>query len=278
MSKRFAVYKHTSKNNKVYIGITSQEPQKRWKNGLGYKNNDYFYRSIQKYGWDNFRHEILFENLTEDEAIKKEAELINLFKSYMYEYGYNIKKASKGKEALTEETKAKISASNKKSGYTEARKNALKKAQEIIRNRPSEEHQNSKKVVCLNNNKIYPNIIIASKELNISRQSIQAICKKEIRHACGYIFLLYDEYLTTTKEQINCMFEAITKKRVTRNRKIICLTTGEVFNSINDAIEKYNIKNISSACRGVRKSAGKINGNPAKWMYYDEYTELNNSN
>ena len=40
----------------------------------------------------------------------------------------------------------------------------------------------------------------------------------------------------------------------------------------------YNIKNISSACRGVRKSAGKINGNPAKWMYYDEYTELNNSN
>ena len=90
MSKRFTVYKHTSKNNKVYIGITSQEPQKRWKNGLGYKNNDYFYRSIQKYGWDNFRHEILFENLTEDEAIKKEAELINLFKSYMYEYGYNI--------------------------------------------------------------------------------------------------------------------------------------------------------------------------------------------
>ena len=30
----YYVYKHTFPNNKVYIGITQQEPQKRWKNGL----------------------------------------------------------------------------------------------------------------------------------------------------------------------------------------------------------------------------------------------------
>lgn len=72
----YKVYCHISPNNKVYIGITQQEPKQRWQGGKGYKENQYFYRAIQKYGWDNFQHEILFENLTKQEAEKKEIELI----------------------------------------------------------------------------------------------------------------------------------------------------------------------------------------------------------
>ena len=45
------IYKHTNKvNGKVYIGQTKQTPTQRWRNGNGYKNNVYFYHSIQKYG------------------------------------------------------------------------------------------------------------------------------------------------------------------------------------------------------------------------------------
>lgn len=58
--KNYCVYKHTSPSNKVYIGITSQEPERRWKNGNGYKKNLYFTKAIKKYGWDNFAHEILW--------------------------------------------------------------------------------------------------------------------------------------------------------------------------------------------------------------------------
>ena len=59
---------HICPNNKKYIGITCQEPEKRWINGKGYKTNDYFFRAIQKYNWNNIKHEILFNNLTKKEA------------------------------------------------------------------------------------------------------------------------------------------------------------------------------------------------------------------
>lgn len=84
------VYKHTSPVGKVYIGITHQKPEKRWQKGYGYKENPHFYSAIQKYGWDNFKHEILFDNLTQKEAETKEIELITQYQSNNRTYGYNI--------------------------------------------------------------------------------------------------------------------------------------------------------------------------------------------
>ena len=94
--KTYCVYKHTSPSSKVYIGITSQKPEKRWQNGAGYKNNQYFNRAIQKYGWDNFEHEILFVDLTIEDAAAKEKELINLYKSNNPLFGYNISSGGEG--------------------------------------------------------------------------------------------------------------------------------------------------------------------------------------
>ena len=49
--KKYIVYQHKNKiTNKSYIGITSQEPEQRWKNGNGYINHPKFYPAIQKYG------------------------------------------------------------------------------------------------------------------------------------------------------------------------------------------------------------------------------------
>lgn len=107
----YIVYKHTSPSNKVYIGITSVKPELRWRNGTGYPNNKYFSAAIQKYGWSNFKHEILFSNLTKEEACAKEIELIAFYKSNDEEFGYNI--LSGGNISRTnckhfEETKMKI--------------------------------------------------------------------------------------------------------------------------------------------------------------------------
>lgn len=90
MKNGYFVYKHTCPNGKIYIGITCQTPSKRWANGKGYAPNAYFSSAIQKYGWDNIRHEILFDSLTKEQAEQKEIELIAEYKSNQREYGYNI--------------------------------------------------------------------------------------------------------------------------------------------------------------------------------------------
>lgn len=85
----WCVYMHTNNiNGKRYIGI-SQNPKRRWKNGNGYKTQ-LFGKAINKYGWDNFTHEILFTGLTENDACEKEIELISLYNTTDDKYGYNI--------------------------------------------------------------------------------------------------------------------------------------------------------------------------------------------
>lgn len=86
----YTVYMHVCPSGKKYIGITSRKPETRWGNGLNYKHNKYFFSAIEKYGWNNMEHLILFQNLTEEEALSKEKKLIAEHKSNQREYGYNI--------------------------------------------------------------------------------------------------------------------------------------------------------------------------------------------
>ncbi|MBQ1256777.1 MAG: hypothetical protein IIX93_05845 [Clostridia bacterium] len=87
----FVVYKHTAPSGKVYIGITSQKPENRWGGGSNYVRSEYFYKAIQKYGWKNISHEILFEGLTKEEAEQKEIALIREYDSTNPQKGYNLR-------------------------------------------------------------------------------------------------------------------------------------------------------------------------------------------
>ena len=97
----WTVYKHTNKiNGKSYIGITSRKPEDRWgKNGCKYcsQKSKYlcFSKAIQKYGWDNFTHDILYIGLTKAEACQKEQELISFYNSKA-PYGYNLTDGGEG--------------------------------------------------------------------------------------------------------------------------------------------------------------------------------------
>ena len=86
----YTVYMHKNKiNGKVYIGITKQKINSRWRKGKGYKNCK-FRNAIDKYGWDNFEHIILFEHLSKENACNKEIELIKKYNSNNRNFGYNI--------------------------------------------------------------------------------------------------------------------------------------------------------------------------------------------
>ena len=78
------IYKHTNKiNGKCYIGQTCRKnPNERWNNGKGY-NGTIFAKAIEKYGWDNFEHEIIEDDiLSEDEANEREMYWIEYYNSY----------------------------------------------------------------------------------------------------------------------------------------------------------------------------------------------------
>ena len=86
---------HTTPNGKRYVGITSVSTKERW----GYKGSRYIYaknkeithfgRAILKYGWDNIQHEIIFSDLSREDACQKEKELIKKYKTDQVKFGYN---------------------------------------------------------------------------------------------------------------------------------------------------------------------------------------------
>ena len=119
---------HTSPSGKVYVGITKLKTSQRWRNGEGYKNNIHFYSAIQNYGWDNFAHEILFENLSKKEAEKIEIDLISIYKANDKNFGYNIASGG-GVNIPTEETRRKISKANKGRKWTKEQKKACSERQ-----------------------------------------------------------------------------------------------------------------------------------------------------
>ena len=57
------------------------------------------------------------------------------------------------------------------------------------------------------------------------------------------------------------------------SKKTLCITTGEVFNSMREACDKYEINSgrISECCNNKRDSAGTLpTGEKLKWMYIEE--------
>lgn len=67
---------------------------------------------------------------------------------------------------------------------------------------------------------------------------------------------------------------------VIKYKKVICLNNLMVFDSVISANEYMgfprNSANISQCCKLNRKSAGKIDGERAIWMFYDEYLNASN--
>lgn len=115
-----------------YVGYTSQQPEKRWKGGRGYKNHPKFYNAIKKYGWNNFEHIILAETDSEESAIIIET----MFKIWYdtVENGYNCvldesKSPTFGKSP-TIETRQKMSKAQTGKVMSEEAKQNMSKAQQ----------------------------------------------------------------------------------------------------------------------------------------------------
>ena len=129
MEEKWIVYVHINKlNNKFYVGITSRSADRRWEDGKGYSRQRKFYNAIKKYGWDNFLHIIIMQNLTESEAKYFEKEYIAMFDSMRC--GYNSTVGGEGCLGYhhTQQAKDKMSAQRKGRALSEEWKASLSKA------------------------------------------------------------------------------------------------------------------------------------------------------
>lgn len=232
MDNNYTVYKHTAPNGKVYIGITFRKPETRWSNGNGYSRQKHFYAAIKKYGWENIKHEILFENLSKEDACQKEIELIAQYKSNDPEFGYNqslggesgnfgrrhseetkqkMSEAQKGEKNhgfgkhLSEETKAKLSKANKGKIISEETRKKMSERQKGVR---------------------------------LSEET-----KKKISEA--------HKGKPLSKEHVAKIAEA-------NKKTVICIETGELFNSVKEAAEyaKVNQSHLSNVLCGRSNTAG----------------------
>lgn len=198
MDKKYLVYKHTNKiNNKVYIGLTSYDnPEKRWGvNGEKYKTCTYFYHAILKYGWNNFSHEVLETNLSQEEACEKEKYYINLYNSNHEEYGYNLTSGGERNKKLSSSSREKMSKAKKGLSLSEEhRKNISKamtgcnnpnygkKCSEGTKNKISD--KNSKPIQCVETGIIYKNKTEAAIAVGLkSPRSIMSALKENWRTA-----------------------------------------------------------------------------------------------
>lgn len=221
----YTVYQHKNKiNGKIYIGITMQKPEIRWgKNGNNYKSSPHFYSAIQKYGWDNFEHNILFTGLTKEEACLKEQELIKYFNSMNREFGYNstsggdvftmneetkqkISQALMGNQngfghPCSEEKKKKISEAQKGRKFTEEHKQKLSEAaqkrhvpcSEEKKKKLSQNYPHKRKVYCEELDKVFDSVQQCSKELNIPATNISKLCRGRGKTLKGYHLRYYDD-------------------------------------------------------------------------------------
>ena len=105
----YTVYQHRNlKNGKSYIGMTSQNPKKRWKSGKGYKNNLRMWNDIKESDWNtDWEHNIIGKLEDKQEALNLEEMFIQLFDST--NEGYNTSTYGSGNYKKTEEQKRKMS-------------------------------------------------------------------------------------------------------------------------------------------------------------------------
>lgn len=111
--KKYTLYMHISPNGKMYVGITSLEPERRWNNGKGYYLQPYFSNAIKKYGWNNFQHYILAEDLTLEQADILEKAIIKKLDLTNQDKGYNLSNGGLKNFTMSQTTRQKMSQSRR---------------------------------------------------------------------------------------------------------------------------------------------------------------------
>lgn len=255
----YTVYMHINKiNNMKYIGCTSRSPEKRYgKNGIGYSSGqEKFYSAIKEYGWDNFEHKIIETNLSKADALKLEEELIKQYNTV--ETGYNAAYGGE-RNLLSEQSKQKL----REQRYGEKNPNYNPNKNHTYKLSRNKEIRKERK-------RLFYTFTEGETSCD-GRKSIE-FSKRQTELKTGTGNPNYGKHtwcygIKMTEKQKQKMYEAWTPKRKELARqqklgnknpqakKVICLDTGIVYDTIVEASRQTNIseRTISRICNGGDK-------------------------
>lgn len=241
--KKWTVYIHISPNNKYYVGITSRQPELRWKNGKGYQKNTYFYRAIQKYGWDNFEHIIIADTFTEKGAKELEIALINKLQCNNYKYGYNISSGGEGKSGVPTSSKQKQVTSER---LKKCWQDPEYRKKHTISHSEEWKKEHGRKMKALWQDPEYRRLHTKENSPMYGRNR--------------------KEYGMSGETNPNA-------------KKVICLNTGKAYGCIKDAAIDTGASqtDIGECCHFRRKSSGMLNKEKLCWRFDEDYKKLSES-
>lgn len=261
----YTVYLHRNKsNNKVYVGITSTTPNKRWKNGWGYSNQPLFHNAIQKYGWDGFVHEIVATELSREDACELEKQLISTYRSHDRDFGYNIDLGGFARGRVSEQTKqllreknlgrkmskeSRMKMSDAKKGIPLSEEHKKKLSVSLKGRAPSEKQR---EIVRL---RMMGNTLWLGKHL--SEETKDKIRQKALGR----------EFSDEWRKHLSESHIGIAKgEKNHKSRKVVCVETGEIFPTITDAAKSVGITHsrVRECCLGIRKTTKGYH-----WQFYD---------
>ena len=281
---KYTVYIHKNKiNDKVYVGQTSTPVNQRWQDGKGYKGCTLFERAINKYGWDNFEHIIVADNLTKDASSKMEKELIALYDSRNPQNGYNISIGGDSGHAgvpLSDETRRKISEAQRGKVVSQETRNkmslalkgrspsalALQKANEIHNIEVVQLTLSGEYVAC------YCSSAEASRQTGVNESTINACCnnRKNNKSAGGFLWMKKVDYNSIDTSDL-CYQNDHLKPVVQLTKSGQYVAEFCSCKEAQIAIGKMSANCINRCCRGdIRSAYGFI------WIYKDEYDTSKN--
>lgn len=252
-------------NGKKYIGQKMYNDG--WETYLG--SGVFIKKAIKKYGKENFKREMIEECENRQQSNEREIYWIKFYDAVNNNNFYNMAEGGKPVPIHT-----------------------------------GADHYYSKRVICLNTLEIFDCISGGSVKYGCDRHGISVSCNDFLRitqseRGNWLTWMFYDDYKNATEEFIKNKLKRcddlykgiynprygrklpkeIVEKMKTRtyenrkktNRKVICLTTNKIFESVKEAQKYYDIEGISACCRDISCYSGNYNGQKLVWMYYNEY-------
>lgn len=232
-------------DGKVYIGQTNQSfNARKTSHKSSLKRNKHYNLHLQrawnKYGEENFIFEEI-KKCSEYELDQFEIYFIEKYNSCNKDFGYNIDVGGGSLKRLSQETIEKI---------------AVKKRV---------------KVILINTKETFDSAEEASSKYKVSTSSISMCCKGD-RNFAGRLFngeWMVWKFLSEYDENEKHEFKQ--NKRANNKKKITCLNTKEVFNTINEAASKYEVERraISKVLNGWQKTCLSPNYGRLQFAYGD---------